>query len=78
MQLAASKGALHAGGHAVFGLLLLGNVVFNYYHCVCTPPGTTEDLPHEVTAGFLGMLQSQAGIRCPFLVAAQSGSLVHS
>ena len=48
MQLAASKGWLHAGGHAAFGLLLLGNVTFNYAQCVRTPPGTPEDLPHEV------------------------------
>lgn len=47
LQLAASKGALHAGGHAALGLLLLGNVTFNYWHCVRTPPGTPEDLPHE-------------------------------
>jgi hypothetical protein len=48
VQLAASKGVLHACGHAAFGLVLLGNVAFNYTQCVRTPPGTPEDLPHEV------------------------------
>ena len=50
MQLAASKGRLHAGGHAALGLVLLSNVAFNYAQCVRTSPGTPEDLPHEVNA----------------------------
>ena len=57
MQLAASKGRLHAGGHAALGLALLGNVAFNYAQCVRTLPGTPEDLPHEVGTP-AGLLQT--------------------
>lgn len=46
-ELALSKGRAHAAGHAVFGLLLLGNVAFNYAACVRTPPGITADLPYQ-------------------------------
>ncbi len=47
-QVAQAQGRSHAGGHAAFGLLLLGNVAFNYAACVRTPPGTTDDLSIEV------------------------------
>jgi hypothetical protein len=72
MQLAASQGWLHAGGHAALGLVLLGNVAFNYALCVRTPPGTPEDLPHEVHAptnllrmGHSSVHDPSVSLRCP-------------